>query len=97
MTAGGLVPVIPQRSADARQYDPPPPGGARPAYNDQLASRPRPVHEVAPWPVFDGSHGIVPDGPSLDDPGMEPFPMYSPSLSAIAPVSDFWDHGCECP
>ena len=94
MTAGGLVPVAPMRSASSAQYDPPPPGAARPAYNDELASKPR---HTPQYPAFDGSHAVIPDGPSLDDPGMELWPMYTPTLSGIDPVSDFWDRAdCDC-
>ena len=97
MGAADLLPVVPQIEQMAGQLDPVPVGSSRPALNDGLASHPRPPAEVALWPTFDGSHGTIPDGTTLDAGHMDPYPIYSPSLAGVQPVSDFWDHPCECP
>lgn len=91
-----LIPVHDQGRGGSSNLNPLPPAPPRQQFTPlpvQFGPGPR---MEAPWPDNSGNATPIPEAARPDGPGMETWPMYSPTMAGLEPVAAWWDPTCSC-
>lgn len=91
-----LIPVNDQGRGGSSNLDPLPPAPPRTQYTP-LPTQYEPGPRMEPfWPDLSGQNTPVPDQRRPTGPGMEAWPMYSPTMAGLEPAPAWWDPTCAC-